>query len=81
MDKVERELLDLDAFEEVIEGALERVKRAAINRLKLVTERDRIELEVSRLTAAVAAGGEIPMLVAEIRQRNGPYKVWRPRRD
>lgn len=66
---VERELLDVQIFEVAIERAAARLAMDTPARAGLIAERDRIVRELSNLTAAIAAGGDIPTLVAEVRTR------------
>ena len=69
MEAVERELLDADVFGEVLDLAVHRLLSEAPARGALTAELERVTRELGNLSAAIAAGGEMQTLVAEIRTR------------
>ena len=69
LDAVERDLLDADVFRDALEVAVRRVAERASHQGALIHERQRLEKELANLTSAVAAGGELPVLLAEIQKR------------
>ncbi len=69
LDAVERQLLDANLFGDVLDVAVERLTREAPERGALSTERERLDRELCNLGLAVANGGDVPTIVAEIRKR------------
>ena len=69
MEAVERDLLNADVFGEVLDLAVHRLMSEAPARGALVVELERLTRELGNLSTAIADGGEIQTLVAEIRAR------------
>lgn len=69
LDCVELELLDPAVFTPVLEHALSQVANRKTPDAQLRAERAAIERELTNLAIAVAAGGDVPTLVAELKVR------------
>jgi site-specific DNA recombinase len=69
LEAVERELLDASIFEAAIDLALDRLTRQQADAAGLVAERERLAREIGHLVDALARGGDVPSLVAELRTR------------
>lgn len=69
LETIERELLDADVFAEVIDLAVERLTSDAAGPAARHAERERLERELVNLAAAIAAGGDVPSLIGEMRKR------------
>jgi site-specific DNA recombinase len=69
LDTVERELLNLDVFDDAIAVAVERLSQQTPARAGLLVELERLERELGNLAAAVASGAAVATLVAEMRSR------------
>ena len=69
---IEREILKPDVVEAVLDRALELLRPATTGDTRRAEVRqalDAVRGELDRLTAAIAAGGELPTLLAAIRER------------
>jgi hypothetical protein len=62
-------LLDAEAFGDAVTLAVQRLAAKAAERSALLNECERLDRELANLAAAIAAGGELPVLVAEIQTR------------
>ena len=66
---VERDIFNPGVVEGVIDLACEKLSRQAPERAEWQVERNRLEGELENLAGAVAGGGDMPTLVAEMRKR------------
>ncbi len=68
LEAVERDLLDATVFEDALDLAVTRLSRQTPH-AGLEAERDRLAREIGHLVEALAGGGDVPSLVAELRAR------------
>ena len=73
LDQVEHSVLDPDFIDQVVEALC--AANPNTEREALLDERKRLVVEVTNLTAAIAAGGDIPALVSALASRDRRLKT------
>jgi DNA invertase Pin-like site-specific DNA recombinase len=69
LDAVEHHLLDADVFTDVLDLAVRRLTADTDQIAAWLAERDRLDRELINLAGAIAAGSDVPTLLAEMRHR------------
>ena len=69
LETVERDLLQADIYAAAVDRATARLQKQTTAPAELTIERDRIAGELANLANAIAAGGDMPAIVAEMRSR------------
>ncbi len=70
LDAIEQTLLDAGVFADVLDVAVARLDQDRPTASQLTAERERLQRETMNLVSALAVGGDVPSLLAEIQTRD-----------
>ena len=76
LGSIERDLLRLEVVERAIEFAIDDMRPDGddARRANILAEMHRLDEELSRLTAAIATGGDLPALLAALKERQAQHE-------